>query len=89
MIERREYMKEISYRSLEGIMEEIRSRASAYTPEWHLDIENPDIGTALAQVYAGIQNSLDKKYLLLPEKLKIDYFNCLNVSMKTAEAAEG
>ncbi|MBR0376943.1 MAG: hypothetical protein IJI04_00805 [Lachnospiraceae bacterium] len=82
-------MKEDSFRSVEGIMQEIRSRAAAYTPEWHLDTENPDIGTALAIVYAGIQSGLDRKFQLLTEKLKIDYFNCLNVSMKTSEVAEG
>lgn len=82
-------MRESGFRSMEGIMEEIRSRAEAYTPEWHLDTGNPDIGTALAEVYAGIQNGLDRKYQLLTEKLKIDYFNCLNVTMKTSEPAEG
>ena len=55
-------MKEDSFRSVEGIMQEIRSRAAAYTPEWHLDTENPDIGTALAIVYAGIQSGLDRKF---------------------------
>ena len=82
-------MNEIHYRSVDEIMNEIRSRAAAYTPEWHLDRRNPDIGTALAEVYASIQNGLDRKYLLLSEKLKVDYFNCLNVSMKTAQPAEG
>ncbi|MDO4803531.1 MAG: hypothetical protein Q4A32_01765 [Lachnospiraceae bacterium] len=76
-------------RTIRDIMEEICVRAAAYTPEWHVDMENPDIGSALAAVYAGIQSGLDRKYQLLPEKLKIDYFNCLNVSMKTAETAEG
>ena len=37
--------------SLREIMDEIEKRAAAYTPEWHMDGENPDIGTALAQVY--------------------------------------
>ena len=82
-------MKEFKYRSVEEIMEEIRSRAAAYTPEWHFNSANPDIGTALAEIYAGIQNGLDRKFMLMPEKLKIDYFNCLNTSMRTAEAAEG
>ncbi len=82
-------MNEKGYRTVEEIMEEIRTRAAAYTPEWHLDRNDPDIGTALSEVFAGIQNGLDRKFLLLPEKLKIDYFNCLNVSMKPAESAEG
>ncbi len=82
-------MKEIRYRNVDEIMEEIREKARSYTPEWRLDRRDPDIGTALAEVYAGIQSGLDRKYALLPEKLKIDYFNCLNVSMKSAVPAEG
>ena len=82
-------MKEFKYRSVEEIMEEIRSRAAAYTPEWHFNSANPDIGTALAEIYAGIQNGLDRKFALLPEKFRIDYFNCLNTSMKTSAPAEG
>ena len=82
-------MKEIRHRNVDEIMEEIREKARSYTPEWRLDRNDPDIGTALAEVYAGIQSGLDRKYALLPEKLKIDYFNCLNVSMKTAMPAEG
>ncbi|MBR7057698.1 MAG: hypothetical protein IKI35_03125 [Stomatobaculum sp.] len=82
-------MKEIRHRNVDEIMDEIREKARSYTPEWRLDRKDPDIGTALAEVYAGIQSGLDRKYALLPEKLKIDYFNCLNVSMRSAVPAEG
>ena len=82
-------MKEIRHRNVDEIMDEIREKARSYTPEWRFDRKDPDIGTALAEVYAGIQSGLDRKYALLPEKLKIDYFNCLNVSMRSAVPAEG
>lgn len=82
-------MKEIRHRNVDEIMDEIREKARSYTPEWRLDRKDPDIGTALAEVYAGLQSGLDRKYALLPDKLKIDYFNCLNVSMKPALPAEG
>ena len=82
-------MREIRYRSMEEIMEEIREKARSYTPEWRFDQNDPDIGVALSQVYAGIQNGLDRKYALLPEKFRIDYFNCLNTSMKASAPAEG
>ena len=65
-------MREIRYRSMEEIMEEIREKARSYTPEWRFDQNDPDIGVALSQVYAGIQNGLDRKYALLPEKVRID-----------------
>ncbi len=82
-------MKEIHHRTVDELMEEIRDKAQSYTPEWRFDRQDPDIGTALAEIYAGIQSGLDRKYLFLPSKFKIDYFNCLNTSMKTAAPAEG
>ncbi len=75
--------------SLREIMDEIEKRAAAYTPEWHMDGENPDIGTALAQVYGRLQNSTERKYRALPEKLRTDFFNCLNTSMKASVPACG
>ena len=82
-------MKSIRQREHEDIMKEIQTRAAGYTPEWHCDLQKPDIGVALAQVYAGMQGNIEKKYAMLPEKLKTDYFNCLNVSMKTSAPASG
>ncbi len=82
-------MREIYHRTVDEIMEEIRIKAQSYTPEWRFDRKDPDIGTALAEIYAGLQSGLDRKYSLLPSKFKIDYFNCLNTSMKTASPAEG
>ena len=43
-------------------MEEIRERAAAYVPEWRLDRENPDIGVALAEVYARLHSGIEQKY---------------------------
>jgi hypothetical protein len=82
-------MKSIRQREAEDIMKEIQSRALSYTPEWHCDLQKPDIGVALAQVYAGMHSSIEKKYAILPDKLKTDYFNCLNVSMKSSAPASG
>ena len=48
-------MKKIRRREQEDIMREIQTRATSYTPEWHCDPQKPDIGVALAQVYAGMQ----------------------------------
>lgn len=75
--------------SLREIMDEIEKKAAAYTPEWHMDRENPDIGTALAQVYGRMQNSTERKYRALPEKFRTDFFNCLNTSMKASVPARG
>lgn len=82
-------MKRIKQRSSEEIMNELQKKARSYTPEWRFSKRLPDIGSALTTVYSGMQERLDRKYALLPEKLKIDYFNCLNTSMKSAAPAAG
>ena len=70
-------------------MEEIRERAAAYVPEWRLDRENPDIGVALAEVYARLHSGIEQKYRMLPEKFGTDFFNCLNTSMRPSAPAGG
>lgn len=82
-------MKKNRQRTAEEILKELQEKAHSYTPEWRFDTVRPDIGGALAYVYAGMQSRLDRKFALLPEKYRIDYFNCLNTSMKAAAPAEG
>ncbi len=82
-------MKTIRRRTAEEILDELREKSHSYTPEWRFDMQMPDIGGALACVYAFMQSRLDRKYAQLPEKLRIDFFNCLNTSMKTAAPARG
>ena len=82
-------MKTIGQRTADEILDELREKARSYTPEWRFDRRMQDIGGALAAVFAGVQSRLDRKFALLPEKYKIDYFNCLNTSMKSAAPAQG
>lgn len=73
----------------EEIMEEMQRRAASYVPEWQMDRKNPDIGTALAEVYARMFGRVEQKYQKLPEKFGIDFFNCLNTSMRPSSPAKG
>ncbi len=61
-------MKRLRQRTTEEILKELQEKAHSYTPEWQIDTARPDIGGALAYVYAGMQNRLDRKFSLLPEK---------------------
>ena len=45
----------------EEIMEEMQRRAASYVPEWQMDRKNPDIGTALAEVYARMFGRVEQK----------------------------
>ena len=45
---------EIDRRSKEDLLRAIALRAAAYTPEWRFDRDDPDLGTALALIYAQL-----------------------------------
>ena len=42
----------IDRRTKEDLLRYIKKYLSSYTPEWRFDEDNPDIGTALAYIYA-------------------------------------
>ena len=73
----------------EELLEQISQKARAYVPEWRLDWDNPDIGAALARVFAAMQEKTGEKYRRLPEKFRRDFFNCLNTSMRASAPAKG
>lgn len=73
----------------EELLEQISQKARSYVPEWRLDWDNPDIGSALAQVFAAMQEKTREKYRKLPEKFCRDFFNCLNTSMRSSAPAQG
>lgn len=71
------------------VIEEIRKKAASYTPEWRFDEENPDIGTALALVYADLFAGTLKRMSRIALKNEIAFFNCLGASLLPAVPARG
>ena len=41
-------------RTKQDLLAQIAARARRYTPEWHLDFEQPDAGAALAELFGGM-----------------------------------
>lgn len=79
---------ELEY-TIEELTEVIRRRSRSYTPEWRFDEDDPDIGAALALVYAGMQDAVSKRLALLPLKNQIAFFNELNAEYLPAVPASG
>lgn len=75
--------------TMEELFAQISKKARVYVPEWQVDWENPDIGLALAQVFAAMQRKTGEKYQQLPAKLRRDFFRCLHTSMKASAPAKG
>lgn len=71
------------------ILEEMGKRAWSYTPEWRFDIENPDIGSALAMVFAEMTARTVEQFSKIPKKNRIAFFNALNTDCLPAVPARG
>lgn len=84
-------MKKIEFdqRTKNEILEQIQTKAISYAPEWRFDMENKDIGTALAMVYAQMLEGTIKKINDLPYKNQISFFNTLEAELLPAEPSKG
>ena len=46
---------DMNEKNTRAFLDKVRERASSYTPEWRMDLENPDGGTALALLLSLIR----------------------------------
>ncbi len=72
---------EFEHRSQREIIDEIKAKAVAYTPEWRMDEDNPHIGTALALVFANMFSKTLKNFNRIPLKNKIAFYNHLGAEL--------
>lgn len=79
---------DMNEKNTRAFLDKVRERASSYTPEWRMDLENPDGGTALALLFAGMYEDTLKKYAQLPRKSMLDFFNCVGTALAPARPAE-
>lgn len=80
---------EMDSRSREDIINEIRRIAPSYTPEWRFDQENPDVGTALAVLFADMLADTIRKFNRVPEKNRISFFDHIGAKLLPAVPASG
>lgn len=71
------------------LIETMRRLAAAYTPEWKLDTNYPDVGTALAILYADMFYDTVCRYNRIPEKNQAAFFRNLGARLKPAVPASG
>lgn len=67
----------------------IKERADSYTPEWRFDVENPDIGSALAMVYAKMFAETVKRFSKVMAKNQIAFLNELDAQLLPAVPSNG
>lgn len=79
----------MDHRTEEELIAELRRKAAAYVPQWRYEPDQPDVGAALAAVYARMQYDTLKSYNQLFLKYQTEFFNALHISMKPAVPASG
>ena len=82
-------MVKVDSRGRKEIREQLKKRAASYTPEWNMDIENPDIAAALALACADMFEGTVRKINSLPLKNEIAFFNTIDSSLLSASPSEG
>lgn len=68
-------------RETADIRRQIARLAGAYTPEWHFDEENPDIGSTLAFLFAEQTEWNLGKFNRKLEQFRMDFVNMLGLSL--------
>lgn len=79
----------MKHRTQEEFLQRFAERAAAYAPGWRFDPESPDMGTALALLFAGMHGDILEKKRELPAKWKTEFFRSLGTCVKPEEPAEG
>lgn len=73
----------------EDIVTEISSVSSDYTPEWNCSLEDPDIGSALAYIYADMMEDTVKGLERVKDKNRLAFFNSIGAKQQDAVCANG
>ncbi len=77
----------IDERGIKDIEEKIRKLSESYVPEWNFDTETPDIGSAIAKIFAVQMNeNIDLENSML-DRYHAEFVNMLDLSLKPAKPA--
>ncbi|MDO4540716.1 MAG: baseplate J/gp47 family protein [Syntrophomonadaceae bacterium] len=80
---------QIDKRSENDLIKHIKNISFAYTPEWRFDEDNPDVGTALAYIYAGMFADTLKRFNKVAIKNMLSFFNAADARLLPAIPATG
>ena len=71
------------------IIRHIAAVAANYTPEWNFSLENPDIGSALAYLYADMTQDTVRQLERRGLKNRLAFFNSLGAELRSASSSRG
>lgn len=64
---------DIDKRTKQDILEKLHSLSESYTPEWRFDLENPDVGSALAIIYGEMFSKTIRLFNQSAEKNQLSF----------------
>lgn len=84
-------MKQESYtvdgRTINDIEKQIAELAKSYTPEWNFDVNQPDIGSVLALLFAGQLQGNITRFNQILEQYHTEFVNLLDISLRPPHPA--
>ncbi|MBQ7724853.1 MAG: hypothetical protein IJT63_04490 [Lachnospiraceae bacterium] len=78
----------IDNREIRDIENKIKKLAGEYTPEWHFDSDDPDIGSVIAKLFAVQMKENIDMMNNIPERYHTEFINMLDISLKPVKAAQ-
>lgn len=73
----------------EELIKSIKQLGEAYVPKWHFNTSEPDLGSALALIFADMYGELIDRAKKLPDKHHVDFLNLLEPIQRSACGAKG
>lgn len=73
----------------EQLIDYMNKLSRSYVPEWRMQEEDPDLGSALAFIFADMYSDLIQKTSQIPTKHYIDFLNLQNPIQKSSSGARG
>lgn len=80
---------DLDKRTKEELMGQIGRLAAAYTPEWRYNRQQPDIGSVLATLFAGLMEECIGCYNQMPQKSQLAFLDALGVEPLPPRPAKG
>ena len=77
----------IDQRTAEDIEELIRKGAASYTPEWHFDTEDPDIGSTIGRIFARQMQENIRAVNHVLDVYQAEFVNLLDLTLERAVPA--
>ncbi len=78
----------IDNRTKEDIVKDIKALAESYVPEWIYNLDDPDAGSVIANIYSQMLEDDINKLNLLMYKYQIELMNMIGIKLKQAEPAK-